>query len=239
MVPSNTRPEPTPVRVALLRIDTLLRLGRDADVLDMSATAGDRELDGKIAHYRAIAHMRRGEHAEALRALGQAARAPGADSEVVRQHTAASRQAEGESSWLSFWFGRSVSRRRRALGWALIALAVAITALASLDPKQVSWLQWHATGAQALAPLALVAVLFALPLVTNLKFGPFEVSLPAKPPSDDRPDLVPPDLDALLSRIAVRFSGSAPPPPTSSVPTVRVRTGSRPNVWQEPASSVP
>lgn len=189
-------------RLALLRIDTLLRLGRDADVLDMSATAGDRELDGKIAHYRAIAHTRRGEHAEALRALGQAARAPGADSEVVRQHTAASRQAEGESSWLSFWFGRSVSRRRRALGWALIALAVAITALASLDPKQVSWLQWHATGAQALAPLALVAVLFALPLVTNLKFGPFEVSLPAKPPSDDRPDLVPPDLDALLSRIS-------------------------------------
>ena len=84
-------------------------------------------------------------------------------------------------SWLGFWFGANTSAARRAVGAGLLALAALLAIGLAINPDRVDWLSWRASGAGAALSLVVVAVLFLLPVATNLKVAGVEITVPAAP----------------------------------------------------------
>lgn len=206
------KPE-TLATLALLRVDALVRLKREHDAIKLidEAKPADESAHGRLEHYRAVALDRTGDRGGALKALRIAASSPGADSSVERLLREADQRSTSSASWLGFWFGPATSNHRRLLGAVLLVSGAVLATLAAVNPERVSFLHWREGGTLALAPLLLVALLFALPLATTLKVGPIEASMPS-PPTPPSSEIGPPDLERVLrhvQNVTARVSASA------------------------------
>jgi hypothetical protein len=84
-------------------------------------------------------------------------------------------------SWLGFWFGANTSVSRRVVGAGLLVLGALLAIGLAVNPDRVDWLSWRAKGAEAALSLVVVAVLFLLPVATNLKVAGVEITVSAAP----------------------------------------------------------
>jgi tetratricopeptide (TPR) repeat protein len=153
----------------------LLDADRPGDALEALATPLARRLaetERLIELNRSVALLRLGRDDDAVPALTRAGRAETAD----RLRAALARR----DSWLGFWFGAGVSAGRRRLGGLLLAAAAVAMVLVVVDPERAGWLGWMATGnVRPLVPVAVVALLFLLPVVTRIRLGDVEIEQPA------------------------------------------------------------
>jgi tetratricopeptide (TPR) repeat protein len=141
---------------------------------------------GRLLHLnRAVALIRLARYDEAAHALVRADRSE--DAEQLRQHAEQRRALDARrDSWLGFWFGVAVPLQRRCLGALLVAAAALALVPILVDPEKVGWLGWVATGnIRPLVPLAIIAVLFLLPVVIRIKVG--EVEVDVEPPEPAAP----------------------------------------------------
>jgi tetratricopeptide (TPR) repeat protein len=183
------RPRPsdrTATQLVLGLTKALLDEDRADDALDVLEEAPAQRLaenEHLIELNRAVALIQLDRYDEAADALMRADRSQ--DAEQLRENAKQRRAMRSRrDSWLGFWFGPDVASQRRVLGALLVVAAGLALVPIVISSEKASWLGWVATGnIRPLVPLAVIALLFLLPVVIRIKFGEVEVEVEQPAPA--------------------------------------------------------
>jgi tetratricopeptide (TPR) repeat protein len=183
------RPRPSD-RIATQLVLGLTKALLDEDRADDALKVVDDPLAQRLAEKehlihlnRAVALIRLARYDEGAEALVRANRSE--DAEQLRENAGQRRALHSRrDSWLGFWFGAAVPLHRRRLGALFVVAAVFALMPILINSEKVSWLSWVATGnIRPLVPLAIIALLFLLPVVIRIKFGEVEVEVEQPEPA--------------------------------------------------------